>query len=115
MPLARLSLRIDLKPDGRLGPGKIALLERIDATGSISAAGRAMGMSYRRAWQLVDSLNQCFRESVVTTSQGGAAGGGAALTPFGRGLIERYRAMERAATRATARHLTALQEARARR
>lgn len=95
--MTRLRLRLDFEDGRRLGPGKIALLERIQATGSISAAGRAIGMSYKRAWDLVDELNRTFREPVVATRLGGAQGGGAALTAFGSGLVARYRAMEAAA------------------
>ncbi|MCC7275737.1 MAG: LysR family transcriptional regulator [Alphaproteobacteria bacterium] len=105
---ARLTLRIDLGEHGALGPGKVRLLELIDGHGSISAAGRAMGMSYRRAWLLVDSLNQTFRDPVVSTQHGGSGGGGAALTAAGRGLVRRYRAMESAAETAAAEHLAAL-------
>ncbi len=93
--MARLSIRIDFEPGGRVGPGKIALLEHIAATGSISAAGRAMGMSYRRAWLLVETLNALFREPVVSTQTGGKSGGGAALTPFGMELVAVYRKLER--------------------
>ncbi len=93
-PLTRLTLRLDFAEGRRLGPGKIALLERIAATGSISAAGRAGGMSYKRAWDLVDDLNRIFRQPVVTTRLGGAQGGGAELTAFGAGLVARYRSME---------------------
>jgi molybdate transport system regulatory protein len=110
--MAKLSLRIDLDAERRVGPGKIALLERVDALGSISAAGRAMGMSYRRAWRLIDALNRCFDEPVVATKPGGAAGGGATVTPFGRRLIRHYRALERQAARALAPHLRALRSAR---
>jgi len=92
--MARLTIRIDLSPRYAIGPGKIRLLELIDELGSISGAGRAMKMSYRRAWLLVDELNHIFAERVATTTLGGAAGGGAALTVFGRGLVESYRRME---------------------
>jgi molybdate transport system regulatory protein len=109
--MARLSIRIDLEPGGRLGPGKIALLERIAATGSISAAGRAMAMSYRRAWLLVESLNTSFREPVVAAQSGGRHGGGAKLTPFGRDLVACYRAIEREAAAAADRHLAAIEAA----
>jgi molybdate transport system regulatory protein len=99
---ARLSIRIDLiGSEGgacRVGPGKARLLELIDQTGSISAAGRAMAMSYRRAWLLVESLNTSFRSPVVDAQSGGRQGGGARLTPFGRELLQRYRSIERAAT-----------------
>jgi len=112
--MAKLTLRVDFHPDGAVGPGKIELLERIDSLGSIAAAGRAMGMSYRRAWELIDSINQCFREPVVDKQLGGPSGGGANLTPFGRQVVKHYRAIERKAKRAAARHLTALQAARPR-
>lgn len=78
----------------RLGRGKIMLLEHIRATGSISAAGRAMDMSYRRAWLLVSALNSMFSEEAVTSQRGGRQGGGALVTPFGEELIRRFRAME---------------------
>lgn len=94
---SRLDLRILFDGDDRLGPGKIRLLELIEAEGSISAAGRAMDMSYRRAWLLVESLNRSFRDAVVEARPGGRHGGGAALTAFGRELVTRYRAMEEAA------------------
>jgi molybdate transport system regulatory protein len=110
--MARLRLRIDLEPEGAIGPGKIELMERIDTLGSIAAAGRAMGMSYRRAWELIDSVNQYFSKPVVTKQPGGTAGGGAKLTPLGRQVIEHYRAIERKANRITESHLTALQSAR---
>ena len=92
---ARLTLRIDLGPDQAIGPGKIRLLEAIERTGSISKAGRALGMSYRRAWLLVDDLNKCFRQPVVSAQTGGTRGGGAVLTAFGATLIKHYRAIER--------------------
>lgn len=114
----RLTVRVDFGSDRALGPGKIRLLEAIGKTGSISQAGRSLDMSYRRAWLLVDDLNHCFREAVVTTQPGGAQGGGAALTPFGRELIEKYRSIESEATAATKRQLRALEvslRARARR
>jgi molybdate transport system regulatory protein len=107
----RLTVRVDFSPDGALGPGKIRLLEAIGATGSISQAGRALDMSYRRAWLLVDDMNRCFRAPVVTTQGGGARGGGAALTPFGRALIEKYRAIEARAMAAASPQLRALETA----
>ncbi len=94
MKEARLSLRVDL-PGGRIGPGKIALLEAIGREGSISAGGRAMGMSYKRAWELVDQLNVLLGRPVVAVSIGGRTGGGARLTPEGEALIADYRGMER--------------------
>jgi molybdate transport system regulatory protein len=104
-----LSLRIQLDPEGRIGPGKIALLEHIAELGSISAAGRAMRMSYRRAWDLVEELNTLFGKPVVERQIGGRNGGGATLSPLGRALIARFRAVEQAAGAAAAEHLAALQ------
>ncbi|MCG5474754.1 winged helix-turn-helix domain-containing protein [Sinorhizobium fredii] len=95
-------LRIDFPPEDRLGRGKIMLLELIRETGSISAAGRAMDMSYRRAWLLVDALNRMFQEPAVESQRGGRQGGGAALTAFGETLIERFRGMEAKARAAIA-------------
>ena len=99
---ARLTLRVDLGKDRAVGPGKIRLLEAIRDTGSITKAGIALGMSYRRAWLLVDDMNNCFREPVVATQAGGTHGGGAAVTPFGTRLIDHYRAIEAEAHSATA-------------
>ena len=107
--MAGLSLRIEIDPNGRIGPGKIALLERVDEHGSIAAAGRSLGMSYKRAWALIDEMNQCFGKPVVATQMGGRDGGGSALTPFGRDLIAHYRAIETKAHKAVALHLEALQ------
>ncbi len=107
-PLPSLSVRIDLDPEGRIGPGKIQLLENIHATGSISAAGRAMEMSYKRAWDLVDELNKICGQAAVERQTGGKNGGGAMLTPFGLSLVERYRKIERAATTAARKQLMAL-------
>jgi molybdate transport system regulatory protein len=81
-----------------LGPGKILLLENIASLGSISAAGRAMNMSYRQAWDLVDQLNKAFVEPVVASQTGGKSGGGATLTDMGRQIVVRYRAIEAGAT-----------------
>lgn len=99
---AKTTLRIDFANGVRLGPGKADLLERVADCGSISAAGAAMGMSYRRAWMLIDEINHMFREPSVITRHGGKAGGGAELTPFGQELLARYRRME-ADTRAAIR------------
>ncbi|HKA82200.1 MAG TPA: LysR family transcriptional regulator [Xanthobacteraceae bacterium] len=107
----RLTVRVDFGSDRALGPGKIRLLEAIDKTGSISEAGRSLDMSYRRAWLLVDDMNHCFREAVVTARPGGAQGGGAVLTPFGRELIEKYRSIEAQALSATRPHLHELESA----
>ena len=77
-----------------IGPGKADLLEAIARTGSISAAGREMGMSYRRAWMLVDVMNTSFSKPLLTTATGGQRGGGAQLTDFGAEVLRRYRALE---------------------
>jgi len=100
-----LTLRILADKQPAMGPGKARLVAAIDATGSISAAARAMGMSYRRAWQLVDALNESFSQPVVLTATGGRRGGGASVTPFGRQLIRRYRVMEDKASTAIAANL----------
>ena len=109
--MTRLTLRIDFDEGRALGPGKVRLLELIAETGSISAAGRAMGMSYRRAWLLVDALNRTFRTSVVATREGGVGGGGASLTAFGTELVASYRAMEHDAARAVGLKLAELERA----
>ncbi|UKJ71956.1 winged helix-turn-helix domain-containing protein [Azospirillum brasilense] len=100
-----------LHPSGAIGPGKVSLLEEIDRTGSISAAARALGMSFRRAWFLVETMNSAFREPVVRTNVGGREGGGTGLTAFGQEVIARYRRMEEEARRAAAPHLAWLDEA----
>ena len=100
MSNVRLTVRVDFGADRALGPGKIRLLEAIGKTGSISRAGRALGMSYRRAWLLVDDMNRCFRAPVVATQPGGAQGGGAALTTFGEKVVQKYRKIETEATAA---------------
>lgn len=89
-----LTLRILGKHSPAMGPGRAELIARIEKTGSISAAARAMGMSYRRAWQLVEALNASFREPVVTTEVGGRRGGGAKVTAFGKRMVRLYRGME---------------------
>ena len=90
----RLRIRIVFGKRGMLGPGKADLLEGIARTGSIAAAGREMGMSYKRAWLLVETMNAMFREPVVLRSRGGARGGGAEVTETGRVVLEAYRAVE---------------------
>ncbi len=92
-PLIRF--RIDFAENANLGPGKITLLEGIRTYGSVSEAARRMGISYRRAWLLLDSLNKSFDVPATLNSVGGPGGGGAEVTPFGVLLIERYREMER--------------------
>jgi N-terminal domain of molybdenum-binding protein len=95
-----IRLRIDLSPDSALGPGKIALLEHIEATGSLSQAARELGMSYRRAWLLLDDLNRMFTDPATTASVGGSGGGGAQLTDLGRAIVKAYREIEDAAEKA---------------
>ncbi len=104
-----LSLRINLDPDGRIGPGKIALLEAIREAGSISAGARMMDMSYKRAWDLVEEMNSLFGKPVVAAKTGGRKGGGAALTAFGDAVVTRFRAIEAEALAAAAVHIAALQ------
>jgi molybdate transport system regulatory protein len=89
-----LSIRVDLANGGRIGPGKITLLEAIRVKGSISEAARHLGMSYRRAWMLVDQVNETLREPAVSTRQGGQRGGWTVLTPVGERVIELYHAIE---------------------
>jgi molybdate transport system regulatory protein len=105
---AMLTIRVDFGAFGYLGPGKIALMELISEHGSISAAGKEMGMSYRRAWLLVDEINQIFREPLICKQMGGSGGGGAQLTKLGRDVVNRYRAIEGAAATASAADLKAL-------
>jgi len=97
-----LTLRVLGTKGAAMGPGKAELIERIAETGSISAAARDMGMSYRRAWQLVEALNADFREPVVATATGGARGGGARVTDFGLKAARRFREMEGRASSAIA-------------
>ncbi len=106
--LPSLSVRIDLDTEGRIGQGKIQLLENIHTCGSISAAGRAMDMSYKRAWDLVDEINKICGRAAVQRQTGGKHGGGATLTPFGLSLIERYRGIERVAADAVRKDLVGL-------
>jgi molybdate transport system regulatory protein len=87
--------RVDFTPGCSVGPGKIELLESIDQTGSLRQAAQTLGMSYRRAWLLLDALNRSFSEPVAVASVGGQGGGGARLTPFGLDLVKRYRAAAR--------------------
>jgi molybdate transport system regulatory protein len=93
-------LRLMFGPEIAIGPGKADLLDAIAATGSISESARRMGMSYRRAWLLVDTMNRCFREPVVAAATGGSGGGGATLTPFGRRALAQFRAMQARVDRA---------------
>lgn len=91
-----------------IGPGKADLLEAIDRSGSISAAARAMGMSYKRAWDLVDTMNHSFREPLIATATGGSHGGGAQVTEFGYEILRRYRDMEVKANQAVAAEIAEL-------
>jgi len=95
MSSLRIKLRIDFGEENAIGPGKIALLERMRDTGSLSQAARELKMSYRRAWQLLDSLNQSFGEPVVITAVGGKGGGGTTITALGNNLVTAYRELER--------------------
>ncbi len=107
-PAPRVSIRLDLASGARVGPGKIALLEEIARHGSISAAGRALKMSYRRAWELVEDLNRHLGTPVVSAVTGGSGGGGARLTEAGAALVAAYRAIESATEAAASCHLAAL-------
>lgn len=107
--MARIRVSIVFESGARIGPGKAALLESIRDTGSISAAARDMGMSYKRAWLLLDSINQAFTEPVVTAASGGTGGGGATLTPFGAEVLERYRRIYKRAAAETADDLASLE------
>jgi molybdate transport system regulatory protein len=106
---ASLRLRL-LLPDGAVGPGKIALLEAIQRTGTISGAARSLDMSFRRAWLLIDTMNAMFHEPVVKATVGGRSGGGAELTAVGHELVERFRAIEAAARELATPHLSRLDE-----
>ena len=101
-------LRIVLEPDIAIGPGKADILEGIRETGSITAAGRRMGMSYKRAWLLVETMNACFKSPLVEASRGGRARGGATLTPEGERVLDCYRRMEALTGRAIAKELATL-------
>lgn len=107
-PKIQFRLRIVLGDDIAVGPGKVDLLEAIGDAGSITAAARTLGMSYRRAWLLVDTMNRCFEAPVVTAEAGGASGGGARLTPTGAEVVRRYRRMEANAAKAGKDDLAAL-------
>lgn len=101
-------LRLMLGGEIALGPGKADLLQGIAETGSISAAGRRLGMSYKRAWLLVDTMNRCFAAPLVVAESGGKTGGGASLTALGEDVLKRFRHMEAAAAKACAADLKAL-------
>ena len=95
-----LTLRILAGKSPAMGPGRARLISLIDSTGSISAAARQMGMSYRRAWQLVEAINSSFGQPVVMTAVGGRRGGGASVTEFGRDIVAHYQDMENKASAA---------------
>ena len=97
----RPRFRITVGKEIALGPGKIDLLEAIEAKGSISAGAREIGMSYRRAWQMVNTVNTCFKSPLVEGVKGGKGGGGAQVTPVGKRVIELYRSMETKANKST--------------
>jgi len=101
-------LRIVLSEKAYIGPGRADLLEGIAATGSISAAGKAMGMSYKRAWGLVQALNEGFGAPLVLSSRGGAGQGGAVLTPLGQQVLSHYRSMQQKTESAIAEDVAAL-------
>jgi molybdate transport system regulatory protein len=105
----RLSIRLDLASGARIGPGKVAVLEEIARSGSISAAGRTLHISYRRTWELVEDLNASLGAPVVETAAGGSGGGGARLTELGQAVIARYRAIEDDCAAAARKHFAALQ------
>ena len=105
----RVTIRFDFTPEQRLGPGKVALLEAIAETGSISAAGRAHKMSYRRAWLLIDELNRQFAEPLVRAQPGGPKGGGAALTAAGLAILNAYREAERKMREVGAQEMAAIE------
>jgi molybdate transport system regulatory protein len=107
----RLSIRVDLESGARIGPGKVAVLEEIERSGSISAAGRALRMSYRRTWELVEEMNVTLGGPVVSTAAGGSGGGGASLTALGKAVITRYRAIEVDCAAAARKHIAALHRA----
>ena len=90
----KVQARIMLDDEIAFGPGKADLLDAIEATGSISAAGKQLAMSYRRAWMLVDSMNRCFQQPLVETATGGSHGGGTRLTEAGLNVLKRYRQLQ---------------------
>lgn len=104
----RLRIRVVFGDHAMLGPGKADLLTLIAETGSISAAGRAMNMSYKRAWLLVDTMNAAFTQPLVDRTRGGAKGGGARLTPMGETVLAHYRALEAKLVQAGAKEMAAL-------
>ncbi len=110
-PNPRLSLRLHFDQGLTFGRGKADLLQAIDEDGSISAAGRRMHMSYRRAWALVEEMNTTFTRPLVDSARGGSGGGGAALTEHGREILQHYRALEALLRDSGAAHLAAMSDA----
>ena len=106
--MARLTIRIDFESGGQLGPGKVRILELVAETGSIRKAALAMKMSYRKAWLLLQALEKTFGAPMVATATGGRDGGGTCLSPLGKLVVTRYRALEKVATKAGSVHLAAL-------
>jgi molybdate transport system regulatory protein len=107
-PLLRAQLRLMLGDEIAFGPGKADLLDAIQDTGSISGAGKKMGMSYRRAWLLVDAMNRCFQQPLVDTAKGGSQGGGAQLTDLGKKILQEYREIQIDIAAITDQHLQTL-------
>lgn len=107
-PQLRFRVRVTVGDLIPIGPGKIDLLEAVRVQGSISAAARHLGMSYRRAWLLLDEMNQTLKSPVISTAQGGAARGGAVLTPTGEAVVDRYRSIEAIASSAAAKEMASL-------
>lgn len=101
----KIQARVMLDEEIAFGPGKADLLDAIAATGSISAAGKQLGMSYRRTWLLVDAMNRCFQYPLVETATGGAQGGGARLTSNGVDVLKRYRQLQDDIQKLSAQHL----------
>jgi len=106
--MARLTIRIDFDDGSGLGPGKVRLLELIAETGSIRKAAAALGMSYRKAWLLLQALKDTFGAPLIETVSGGKSGGGTKLTATGREIVSRYRKLEQASGKAAAANLQAL-------
>ena len=111
MSKLKVTVRVDFDRDTAIGPGKIALLERMRDSGSLSQAARDLDMSYRRAWQLLSNLNRSFREPLVLTAVGGSGGGGSTLTPLAEKVIAAYREFERDINTRAADHFGALAQA----
>jgi molybdate transport system regulatory protein len=107
-PIARFRLRVCAGDLIAIGPGKVELLEAISEHGSLTSAAKALGISYRRAWMMLDELSRALKRPAVETASGGVHGGGTALTPLGEELVQRYRRIEKVAAKACADDLDAL-------